>query len=58
MADRDGSIERETESAAAVAPEELLGARPVEPAEGAGEPGEDAGGPRPPHPDEPAEGER
>ena len=33
-------------------------AHPVEPAEGAREPGEDANEPRPPHPDEPAEGER
>ena len=31
---------------------------PVEPAEGAREPGEGANEPRPPHPDEPAEGER
>jgi hypothetical protein len=31
---------------------------PVEPAEGAREPGEDADQPRSPHPDEPAEGER
>jgi hypothetical protein len=29
-----------------------------EPAEGAREPGEDGDEPRPPHPDEPAEGER
>ena len=33
-------------------------AHPVEPAEGAREPGEDANAPRPPHPDQPAEGER
>jgi hypothetical protein len=33
-------------------------AHPVEPAEGAPEPGEDADTPRPRHPDEPAEGER
>ena len=33
-------------------------AHPVEPAEGAREPGEGANEPRPPHPDEPAEGER
>ena len=31
---------------------------PVEPAEGAVAPGEDAGAERPPRPDEPAEGER
>ena len=33
-------------------------AHPVEPAEGAREPGEDADATRTPHPDEPAEGER
>jgi len=33
-------------------------AHPVDPAEGAREPGEDADEPRSPHPDEPAEGER
>lgn len=58
MADRDDSTNRETEPTAGVSPEELLGAHPTEPAEGAREPGEDAGEPRPPHPDESAEGER
>ncbi|MBW3634553.1 MAG: hypothetical protein KY456_16160 [Chloroflexi bacterium] len=38
--------------------EEGHNAHPVEPAEGAREPGEGANEPRPPHPDEPAEGER
>jgi hypothetical protein len=38
--------------------EEGHNAHPVEPAEGAREPGEDADVPRPSHPDEPAEGER
>lgn len=51
-------MERETEPMSEVSPEELLGAHPTEPAEGAREPGEDAGEPRPPHPDDPAEGER
>ena len=36
--------------------EEGHNAHPVEPAEGAREPGEGANEPRPPHPDEPAEG--
>ncbi|MGH2616121.1 MAG: hypothetical protein ACRDJC_12835 [Thermomicrobiales bacterium] len=45
-------------SGSEVTPEELLGAHPVEPAEGAREPGEDADDPRPPHPAKPAEGER
>jgi hypothetical protein len=38
--------------------EEGHNAHPVEPAEGAPEPGEGANEPRPPHPDEPAEGEQ
>ena len=37
---------------------DALDAHPVEPAEGAPQPGEDADALRPPHPDEPAEGER
>ncbi|MCD6028995.1 MAG: hypothetical protein K0S78_1169 [Thermomicrobiales bacterium] len=57
MADRDKTIDRDTEPAA-VSAEELLAAHPTEPAEGARNPGEDADDPRPPHPDEPAEGER
>lgn len=63
MADENGTAragtrtERE-ESEGVTTPEELLGAHPVEPAEGAREPGEDADAPRPPHPSEPAEGER
>jgi hypothetical protein len=48
-----------------ITPDEGHNAHPVEPAEGAREPGEGATGPgedanelRPPHPDQPAEGER
>ncbi len=37
---------------------EAQSAHPVEPAEGAREPGQDANEPRPPHPVEPAEGSR
>lgn len=37
---------------------EAQSAHPVEPAEGAREPGEDVSEPRPPHPVEPAEGAR
>ena len=51
-------VERQTESAAEPTTEEGHNANPVEPAEGARQPGEDADAPRPPHPDEPAEGER
>jgi hypothetical protein len=40
------------------ATEEGHNAHPVEPAEGARDPGEDADGIRPAHPDEPAEGPR
>jgi hypothetical protein len=36
----------------------LLSAHPVEPAEGAREPGEHADEPRPPHASEPAEGQQ
>ena len=55
---RNDSPGREPEPTADASPEELLGAHPTEPAEGARAPGEDADEPRPPHPDEPAEGER
>jgi hypothetical protein len=41
-----------------VTPEEMQSAHPVEPAEGAREPGKDAQAPRVPHPSEPAEGDR
>jgi hypothetical protein len=41
-----------------VATEEARGDHPVEPAEGAREPGEDSNTGRTPRPDEPAEGER
>ena len=46
------------EPATQLTSEEGHNAHPVEPAEGAREPGEDADQPRSPHPDEPAEGER
>ena len=58
MSNRDTPTEYDTEPTTEVSPEDLLGAHPTEPAEGAREPGEDAGEPRPPHPDDPAEGER
>ena len=58
MSDRDDKTERKTEPAADVSGAELLAAHPVEPAEGAREPGEDADDPRPPHPDDTAEGDR
>ena len=41
-----------------VATDDAHGDHPVEPAEGARPPGEDAGDERPSRPDEPAEGER
>jgi len=46
------------EPAAGPATEEGHNDHPLEPAEGARQPGEEADHPRPPHPDEPAEGER
>jgi hypothetical protein len=46
------------ESTTELTSEEGHNAHPVEPTEGAREPGEDANQPRSPHPDEPAEGER
>jgi hypothetical protein len=46
------------ESSTELTTEEGHNAHPVEPAEGAREPGEDADQSRSPHPDEPAEGER
>ncbi len=52
VADKQEQPGNETE------PEAGHNAHPVEPAEGAREPGEGANEPRPPHPDEPAEGER
>jgi hypothetical protein len=51
-------VEKEKEPAAGFAAEDGHNAHPVEPAEGAREPGEDADAPRPPHPDEPVEGKR
>ena len=50
MVDKESDGERPTD--------EGHNAHPVEPAEGAREPGEDADEPRSPHPDVPAEGER
>lgn len=41
-----------------VATDDAHGDHPIEPAEGAPRPGEDADADRPPRPDEPAEGER
>ena len=51
-------IEKQQEPDRELATEEGHNAHPIEPAEGAREPGEDADAPRSPHPDEPAEGER
>jgi len=51
-------IEKEKEPGGVRTTEEGHDDHPVEPAEGAREPGEDADEPRSPHPDEPAEGER
>jgi hypothetical protein len=51
-------VEKEKEPAAELTTEEGHNAHPVEPAEGAREPGDDADQPRPRHPDEPAEGQR
>ena len=51
-------IEKNEEPDGQLTTEEGHNAHPVEPAEGAREPGEDADALRPPHPDEPAEGER
>jgi hypothetical protein len=50
--------EKQEQPGVEITPEEGHNAHPVEPAEGAREPGEGANEPRPPHPDEPAEGER
>ena len=59
MADeaRRGALDGEDDSGT-VTPEEAQSAHPVEPAEGAREPGEQADVERPPHPSQPAEGER
>ena len=51
-------VEKQQEPDGELSTEEGHNAHPVEPAEGAREPGEDADAPRPLHPDEPAEGER
>jgi hypothetical protein len=48
----------QSEKPDAVIPEEEQSAHPVEPAEGAPQPGEEAIVERPPHPSQPAEGER
>jgi len=51
-------MERQQEPAPEPTTDEGHNAHPVDLAEGAREPGEDADAPRPPHPDQPAEGER
>ena len=50
-------VEKQKEPDGKPTTEEGHNAHPVEPAEGAREPGEDGDEPRSPHPDEPAEGE-
>ena len=58
MTDDKKTNSDEREESDKVTPEELQSAHPVEPAEGAREPGKDAQAPRVPHPSEPAEGDR
>ena len=50
--------EKQDQPANATTPDEGQNAHPLEPAEGAREPGEGSNEPRPPRTDEPAEGER
>jgi hypothetical protein len=58
MPEKSKSPQPEPEDLDRVTPEEMQSAHPVEPAEGAREPGKDALAPRVPHPSEPAEGDR